>query len=69
MTQVLFSQRLIFANDSYLWKNFKKRGSRPLVVTKQVGGDKLCDESEAEALGETGFIFCQADKDHFKLLK
>ena len=69
MTQVLFSQRVIFANDSYLWKNFKKRGSPPLVVTKQVGGDKLCDESEAEALRETGFIFCQADKVHFKLLK
>ena len=69
MTQVLFSQKLIFANDSYLWEKIKKKGSLPLVVTEQVGGNKLCDERKAEVLGKTGFVFCRSDKTRFNFLE
>jgi hypothetical protein len=69
MTQVLFSQKLIFANDSYLWKKFQIKEPRPPIATERVGDNKLCNETEVEVLGKTGFVFCRVDQTHFNFLE
>ena len=69
MTQILFPQKLIFANDSYLWKKFKKKDPHPLMATERVGDNKLCNETEAEVLDKTGFVFCRTDKTRFNFLE
>ena len=69
MTQVLFSQKLIFANDSDLWENFQKKEPRPLMATERVGDNKLCNDTEVEVLDKTGFVFCRIDKTHFNFLE
>ena len=66
MTQVLFSQTLVFANDFYLWKSLEKKEPPPLIIEEQVGGGELCDKKEAKVLGKTGFIFCKADRGYFE---
>jgi hypothetical protein len=66
MTQVLFSQTLVFANDFYLWKSLEKKESPPLIIEEQVGGGKLCDKKETQVLGKTGFVFCKADRGYFE---
>ena len=65
MTQVLYPQKLIFANDSDLWKKIQTKELRPLMVTERVGDNKLCNETEAEDLDKTGFVFCRINKNHF----
>ena len=69
MTQVLFSQKLIFLNDSYLWEKFQKKEPRPLMAMERVGDNKLCNEMEAEVLDKTGFVFCRIDTTRFKFLE
>jgi len=69
MTQILFPQKLIFANDSYLWEKFKKKESLPLMATERVGDNKLCNETEAEVLDKTGFVLCRTDKTRFNFLE
>ena len=69
MTQTLFPQQLIFANDSYLWNEFKKREPRPLIAAERVGDNQLCNETEVEVLGKTGFVFCRTDKTRFNFLE
>ena len=69
MTQVLFPQKLIFANDPYLWKKFQKKEPRLLMATERLGDNKLCNETKAEVLDETGFIFCQIEKTHFNFME
>ena len=66
MTQVLFSQTLVFANDFYLWKSLEKKEPPPLIIEEQVGGGKLCDKKETQVLGKTGFVFCKADRGYFE---
>ena len=69
MTQVLFSQKLIFADDPCFWRDLEEKGSRAYVVSRHGGEAQLCSEMEGEALGETGFILCQLDKFQFNLLE
>ena len=69
MTQTLFPQQLIFANDSYLWNEFKKREPRPLIAAERVGDNQLCNETEVEVLDKTGFVFCRTDKTRFNFLE
>jgi len=69
MTQVLFSQKLIFANDSNLWEKLQQKEPRPLMATERVGDNKLCNETEAEVLDKTGFVFCRVDKTRFNFLE
>ena len=69
MTQILFPQKLIFANDSYLWKKFKKKEPHPLMATERVGDNKLCNETEAKVLDKTGFVLCRTDKTRFNFLE
>ena len=69
MTQVLFPQKLIFANDSYLWKKVQKKEPRLLMATERVGDNKLCNETEAKVLDKTGFVFCRTDKTRFNFLE
>ena len=69
MTQVLFSQKLIFADDPCFWRDLEEKGSRAYVVSRHGGEAQLCSGMEGEALGETGFILCQLDKFQFNLLE
>ncbi len=69
MTQVLFPQKLIFANDSYLWKKFDKKETRSLTATERMEENRLCDSDTAKVLGDTGFVFCQIDKVHSNFLE
>jgi len=69
MTQVLFSHKLVFANNSYLWKNLNKNESPQYMVVERVEEKKLCDESESTVLGKTGFVFCRIGKIPFNFLE
>jgi hypothetical protein len=62
MTQVLFSQELIFANGSYLWKKFGGKETPSLTATERMEENRLCDSKKAKVLGDTGFVFCPIDK-------
>ena len=62
MTQVLFSQELIFANDSYLWKKLDEKETPSLTATERMEENRLCDSKKAKVLGDTGFVFCPIDK-------
>ena len=62
MNQILFSQKLVFANNSYLWKKINKNESPQFMVAERVEERKLCDESGSAVLGKTGFVFCRIDK-------
>ena len=62
MTQVLFSQRISFADDSKLRQSLKERTSSVYVVSKFNDKAKSCNELERVVLGETGFILCKLDK-------
>lgn len=69
MTQVLFSQNLVFVDDPNFRKYLEKDKPRPYVVIQNDGEDKLCGRVEAKALGETGFVVCKLDKFQLDLLK
>tara|TARA_B100000929_G_scaffold61840_1_gene46964 strand:+ start:238 stop:672 length:435 start_codon:yes stop_codon:yes gene_type:complete len=69
MTQVLFSQKLIFANDFYLWKKFDKKETPSLTAIERMEENKLCDSEQAKVLGDTGFVFCQLNKVHINFLE
>ena len=69
MTQVLFSQKLIFANDSYLWKKFDEKETRLLMAAERMEENMLCDTEKTKVLGDTGFVFCQIDKVHSNFLE
>jgi hypothetical protein len=69
MTQVLFSQKLIFANDSYLWKNFDAKETPFLAAVERIEENKLCVSKKSKILGNTGFVFCQIDKINFNFLE
>jgi len=62
MTQVLFSQRISFADDSKLRQSLEERTSSMYVVSKFNDKAKSCNELERVVLGETGFILCKLDK-------
>ena len=62
MTQVLFLQRLNFANDPKFRQNLEEETSSVYVVRKSDEEAKFCSDLERVVLGETGFILCQLDK-------
>ena len=51
------------------WEKFQKKEPRPLMATERVGDNKLCNETEAEVLDKTGFVFCRINKAHFNFLE
>ena len=69
MTQVLFSQKLIFADDPYFLRDIEEKESRAYVVSQHGGEVKLCSGGDKKVLGETGFVLCQLDKSQFYLLR
>jgi hypothetical protein len=69
MTQVLFSQKLIFADDPYFLRDIEEKESRAYVVSQHGGEVKLCSGGDEKVLGETGFVLCQLDKSQFYLLR
>jgi hypothetical protein len=69
ITQVLFPNKLVFANNSYLWKNLIKNEHSQYTVVERVQEMKLCDEAKSVVLGKTGFIFCQVEKIPFNYLE
>ncbi|MBT6296727.1 MAG: hypothetical protein HOJ14_09230 [Nitrospina sp.] len=62
MTQVLFSQKLIFEDDPYFWRFFEEKESPAYMLIKQDGEVNLCNGEEVEVLGETGLVLCKLDK-------
>ena len=62
MTQVLFSQRISFADDSKLRQSLEEKISSVYEVSKFNDKAKSCNELERVVLGETGFILCKLDK-------
>jgi hypothetical protein len=62
MTQVLFWQKLTFADDPYFKRNLEKEGFHAYAVSKHGRKGELCYGMEGEILGDTGFILCQLDK-------
>jgi hypothetical protein len=71
MTQVLFSQKLFYADDPYFWRYFEENEFPVYAVSQHDGEVKLCSGEEGEVLGETGFVLCQLEKfqiDFFKQL-
>ena len=68
MTQVLFGEKLIFADDPDFWRDLEEEGSRAQLVSRRAGKDELCYGMSGEALGDTDFILCQLDNHHFNSL-
>tara|TARA_B110000438_G_scaffold88965_1_gene88450 strand:+ start:6220 stop:7794 length:1575 start_codon:yes stop_codon:yes gene_type:complete len=62
MTQVLFSQKLIFEDDPYFWRFFEEKESPAYMLIKQDGEVNLCNGEEVEVLVETGLVLCKLDK-------
>jgi len=62
MAQVLFSQRISFADDSKLRQYLEERTSSVYVVRKFNDKAKSCNELERVVLGETGFVLCKLDQ-------
>ena len=62
MTQVLFSQKLVFKNDPFFWRDLKERKSLIYLVRKSGGEAKFCSDFDKVVLGKTGFVLCKLDK-------
>ena len=59
----------IYPNLTMVIKKLQQKEPRPLMATERVGDNKLCNETEAEVLDKTGFVFCRTDKTRFNFLE
>ena len=60
ITQVLFGQKITFADDPYFTRELEKQ-SFPYGVSPLEGKDAVCNGIEGEVLGDTGFVLCRLD--------